>query len=564
MTSETEEKIRATNRETKGPPQQQQGRDSNNSKNHDLQFRVFSIMFACSLVLDLVEDWIDHTLNYTALVLFYVFVLSTDGQKRWSYPLFLVVVMAYHLFVDFPGVPNHINVAIVICVQQLMVVLYLWYKNSSKQLPSPGQVFQLLRPIVGLTVIIIYFCAGFHKLNWDFLHPRTGCTANFLKQRMGVNVEMFRWNWKWPFELGHANSSSNVTLADIRREHIATQKAAWLAMDRFVTSASIMTLVWEMVGGLALFFEQSQPAMLVFSLMMHLQLCPLSFYDFTSMVLSFFVAFLPDSYFSIYTDNQFLVFHVPLYNVKQGKGTYYKLQIDRLTVYAACPAVVAYFTKTMGSTQDIQKYMGMIYIAFFGVLLQPIATRMIKSASRSIRSSSSTTKPNDKLPPWTKPFDYNIKPRWMMLTHAVLIFLGVSNYLGLRTGGTFSMFSNLQTEGDTSNHILLGSNPFKIWDYQEDMVIIRSASRNARIRGRPDGYGVPLVEFQRKMAMWRDPQRKSPVAMTFEYRGTVYKTENVGTLDEDFILDVNQLGWSHYFMTFRKIQLDNKPVQCRW
>ena len=548
MTSETEEKIRATKRETKRPHHPQGCADKNT--NHDLQFRVFSIMFACSLVLDLVEEWIDHTLNYTALVLFYVFVLSP--QKRWTYPLFLVVIMAYHLLVDFPGVPNHINVAIIICVQHLMVVSYLWYKNSSKgyQLPAPGDVFQLLRPIVGLTVIIIYFCAGFHKLNWGFLNPRTGCTANFLKKRMGVNVEMFQWNWKWPSEL----SSSNVTsAADIRRETVAAQKAAYLAMDRFVRSASLVTLVWEVVGGLSLFFERSQPAMMVFSLMMHLQLCPLSFYDFTSMVLSFFVAFVPDSYFSIYAENQFLVFHFP--------GNY-KLQIARHTVYAACPAVIAYFTKTMGSKKDTQKYMGAIYIAFFGVLFQPIATRMIHSAS-TIRSSRST-KPNNKLPPWTKPFDYNIKPRWMLLTHAALIFLGVSNYLGLRTGGTFSMFSNLQTEGDTSNHILLGSNPFKIWDYQEDMVIIRSASKNARIRGRPDGFGVPLVEFQRKMAKWRNPQRKFPVAMTFEYRGTVYETKNVQTLDEDFILDVDQLGWSHYFMTFRKVQLDNKPIQCRW
>ena len=319
--------------------------------------------------------------------------------------------------------------------------------------------------------------------------------------------------------------------------------------------------------------------MMIFSLIMHLQLCPLTFYDFTSMVLSFFVVFLPDSYFQIYADHQYLVFHVPIYynGNKSKQGSYYhKVQIPRHTVYAACPAVIAYFTKTMGNTSKVQGYMGMIYIAFFGVLFQPIATRMLKSAtstfSRPFFCRADKPTNNNKhhhLPPWTKAFDYNnIKPRWMLLTHAILIFLGLSNYLGLRTGGTFSMFSNLRTEGDKSNHILLGSNPFKIWGYQEDMVIIRSASKNISMRGRPNGYGVPLVEFQRKMAYWRsrklDQEGESPVAMKFEYRGRIYETDNIQNLDEDFILDMDQLGWSHYFMTFRKIQLDDKPTECRW
>ena len=138
MTSETEKKVRTTNqRDTKHQAHHSPKCDknekqvNNNKKNHDLQMQVFCTMFACSLLLDLVEDWIDPALNNTALVLFYGFVLSTDSQKCWTYPLFLMVVMAYHLFIDFPGVPNHINVAIIICLQQLLVVLYLWWNKKN-------------------------------------------------------------------------------------------------------------------------------------------------------------------------------------------------------------------------------------------------------------------------------------------------------------------------------------------------------------------------------------------------------------------------------------------------
>ena len=56
---------------------------------------------------------------------------------------------------------------------------------------------------------------------------------------------------------------------------------------------------------------------------------------------------------------------------------------------------------------------------------------------------------------------------------SLLIFLfGFQNYLGLSTAGTFSMFSNIQTEGGKSNHLILHNNPFEIFPYQKNLVHI--------------------------------------------------------------------------------------------
>jgi len=58
----------------------------------------------------------------------------------------------------------------------------------------------------------------------------------------------------------------------------------------------------------------------------------------------------------------------------------------------------------------------------------------------------------------------------------LLVFLsGLSPYLGLRTETTFSMFSNLRTEGETTNHILIRRGR-RLAGYQDDLVtIVRSS-----------------------------------------------------------------------------------------
>jgi hypothetical protein len=70
----------------------------------------------------------------------------------------------------------------------------------------------------------------------------------------------------------------------------------------------------------------------------------------------------------------------------------------------------------------------------------------------------------------------------MFVFPVLLLLHGLTSYLGLRTAGNFSMFSNLRTEGARSNHLLLGGNPLKLWGYQEDVVrFIRIDDRRARI-----------------------------------------------------------------------------------
>ena len=64
--------------------------------------------------------------------------------------------------------------------------------------------------------------------------------------------------------------------------------------------------------------------------------------------------------------------------------------------------------------------------------------------------------------------------QWSMLLSVVLF--GASPYLGLSTAGCFTMFSNIATQGESSNHLLLGQNPFKMFRFQDDIVTVVSIS----------------------------------------------------------------------------------------
>jgi hypothetical protein len=150
----------------------------------------------------------------------------------------------------------------------------------------------------------------------------------------------------------------------------------------------------------------------------------------------------------------------------------------------------------------------------------------------------------------------------MFVFPVLLLLHGLTPYLGLRTAGNFSMFSNLRTEGATSNHFLLGANPLKIWSYQEDLVrVIAIDDKWARI-----GYGymplqgnlLPVVEFRKLIYKWTRAGRKVP--LTLEYRGRIHSTRDI-VHDPAWRTDTRD--WEMRLLDFRVIQPEGSN-QCRW
>jgi hypothetical protein len=94
-------------------------------------------------------------------------------------------------------------------------------------------------------------------------------------------------------------------------------------------------------------------------------------------------------------------------------------------------------------------------------------------------------------------------PRAVLLPLVALVgFNGLCPYLGLKTTLCYAMFSNLRTEGGTTNHLFIPAS-WQVFDVQQDLVTILDSSDDALAwLGRPNFDGAPdnetFVTFNRR------------------------------------------------------------------
>ena len=124
------------------------------------------------------------------------------------------------------------------------------------------------------------------------------------------------------------------------------------------------------------------------------------------------------------------------------------------------------------------------------------------------------------------------------------------------------MFSNLRTEGEISNHLLLRANPLKLWSYQEDAVrLIEINDHLVKIGHHYEplkGNKLPVVEFKKLIYKWYKAGYTVP--LTFEYQGDIYSTEDIVN---DPVWGTNNRNWEMVLMDFRVIQSEGAN-KCRW
>jgi hypothetical protein len=109
---------------------------------------------------------------------------------------------------------------------------------------------------------------------------------------------------------------------------------------------------------------------------------------------------------------------------------------------------------------------------------------------------------------------------------ALLVLNGMSPYLGLKTETSFSMFSNLRTEGKQPNHLFVPS-WIKLTALQDDLVEV-SASDNRVLQDYANSKSLlPYFEFRRECSgirgdFWVD-YRRNGVRVHFD------RTKNVSS-----------------------------------
>lgn len=457
-------------------------------------FRIFLAMYVTAYVIDITESW-DYPV---AGVLFtsFALVLFALRMPRLPTATFLALSAGQVLIFQFPDAANHCNLYMFFSAF-LLIAMALGRNATDEELAE--RIF----PVARITLALVYFFAGFHKLNTAFIDANTSCATAFLYDFLRV----YRLEW-------------------LPRPAAAMALVPWII------------IAWEILGGLLLLFRRFQLPVLLFSWAMHAGLSMLVFFDFSSMAFAFFGAFLPAAYWQAWNDRHAV-----------GIGAF---RASRLTLYVLLTIGAGIGAGAMvlatGGTAWFDRVQGVALNAGFLILTWPIAMRLISRGG--VRTWTGQ-------PAWTAR-----TPKWALALPVFLLIWAAQPYLGLRTTGAFTMFSNLITEGPRSNHLLLGSNPIKVFGYQNNTVLVHSIDpRHARSKRRDlNGFLIPVVQFRKQIADWRE-EGLTGIEADIEYDGVRYTTKDI-VLDNPWgsserSLEMRLLG-------FRKVDPSFESCDCSW
>ena len=502
-----------------------------------------------ALLLDVADAW-PLPLATAAMVPLLLFA-AWRGATRWSFVTFLLVSTGYILW-RFPDVANHVNLQLYVNAALLIAlsVPARWLDHSGAM-----DRFNVIRPVVQVAAVLTYVLAGFHKLNRDFFNPDVSCARPFLEGFLVVAGSPIilmaalaaiiiaadaAWH-RMPARPGSRRILAAALAAAAllgAATFLLPSELLWDRLrqsDRFLISGMAGAVVaWELGGGLLLAVPRFQFPVVAFSWIMHAAFSFVGFIDFGATALALLLAFLPDHYFA-------LLDRAPLrVGGRALRRIHLYVFLNLLTVVLTpIPFVKAFL--------DHHIFQGLIHNGTTLILIWPIihelATRRLGLAWRGFSIAAALRRPA------------------LLAFALLLLFHGLSGYLGMRTAGNFSMFSNLRTEGARSNHLLLGDNPLKIWSYQEDVVKILRLDQNIWIghnSGPLEGNALPIVEFRKLVHLWTKANMTVPI--TFSYRGTVHTSSDIV---RDPVWAAHERSWAMRLMDFRIIQEDG-PNRCRW
>ena len=522
-------------------------------------FKVFSLIYATAIMLEMMEYW---TYVPATLVLLALVILLVWRTTLLTFSALLLVSNIYFVYFRFPDVANHVNLMIFSSTAILLAIAVQKLRNRRA---GEGEIFEGMQPALRLLIIITLTVAGFHKFNTDFVDPAVSCAGSFASSVFwALGMDFFGLGIPAFLVLAVAllvsvvlflRTSREVCLPAVGWRSVAVPLVAVLLIGSMVLmmvgtvhlegpkqiiffGIAIFVLCWQLVEGPLLLFPRYQWMALTFSIIVHATIAMAQVADFQAIAIALLVAFIPKDVWSAWRTRS----RVRIGRLSINRGAFYLF----INLFGGMLMLIHYhfiqFLSPLYVTAGVLFNIGLL------VLLWPILTDLF-SADRSWR--------------WTGvPVLHPATPRIVYLVPAFLLGFGLTSYLGLRTTGNFSMFSNLRTEGPFSNHLILGNNPFKIWGYQEDVVeIVEFEQEQAKIGHHyalDKGLKLPVVEFRKLLYLWR--QAGIEIPMTLNYQGKTLVSSNIAN-EPGWIVD--DWDWEMRLLDFRVIQSDS-PNQCRW
>ena len=460
-------------------------------------------MWAATQLLDLFcfPEWIEEPTG-VALFLATIAVLVKPSATRRV--LLMCACSLVYLYLRSPITPNHILFEGFVNLTILFVAL--------RHRALPFQVarvaaFEEAVPVLRGLLLALYTLAFLHKLNWDFLTPTTSCAGFMLDGIFG--------------------------------------RAGLVAPGGTVTTAVVwVTLLAEGGIPLLLAFPHTRRLAMLLAWPFHFALAfhprP-GIYGFSSMLLAMLTLFLPPAFYASLLEH-------PIVRQVASVVTRQRVNWTRMLLAVGCLAVLGALT-IMLSGVDVEGTRFAVWVRRAGMLLwMPYATALLVALLLGWTGARGEASPGALV---------NMRRSPAIAIFLLFVLNGLAPYLGFQTVRTMSMFSNLRTEGERTNHLFLPSS-LQIAGYQEDLVRPIASSDVWLDFYADNGSLLPFTELRRRV--WENPD--VPVRVTYERAGHI---EMLDTSKPGAENQVPPLPFPlHKILAFREVDQEGRELRCLW
>lgn len=298
-----------------------------------------------------------------------------------------------------------------------------------------------------------------------------------------------------------------------------------------------LIVAWEIGSGLLLLFARTSGLGVVLALGLHAFLVPVGFVNFATFCMG-----------------------VQIYALMTGSilTPRARTALKRASLFFMGFMILAALALFFEKFQRISVSKSPVYLAEVILWMQMAGVVIYQVIASRLRLTGEV--PAVAAPSVLRPF-----ARWALPT--VVAIFGSFNYWGLSTVGTFSMFSNVQTEGHYWNHLLFPK-AMRIFHYQDEIYFgVPSATPGvpalrARRVGPGTDSGAPPIEIYR--AYQRGPSMPGVATLQGLHLTTKENPGEIRSANELFPQDQNPYSWWEMkLFGFRPVQAEGKN-QCRW
>ena len=371
------------------------------------------------------------------------------GPTRVTRFVLLTVFQAANLWWLMPEPTNHATFALIVDLTIVAAAIGDGLSRGVRQGFDGAALYRSFAPALRVSVILLYVFATVAKINTAFLDPAQSCGAHHYS---------------------------------VLRGHFGAVGIQLPGGDAVAFAAIAATLAIE--GGIPVFlaFRRTRPVGVMVALVFHYLLGLNGFYDFSSMIFALLLLFTPDEFGAIVQR----VWLESRLSHAIGRARARLASTGELAPLLAAGAVVMligvqgnHWRRVLGPPYFIWPVYGGVIVLLALPALAGVRATVPAVASRARRGVG-----------------------LLALAPMLVVLDGVCPYLGLKTDGSFAMFSNLRTEGGFANHLVIppGPQPF---GFQSDLVRVVRSSDPLLARSARAHELIPFFTLRaRRSAVW--------------------------------------------------------------